>query len=220
MQKRIGFALMLASCLALASPAFAVIDVQPKVVALHGEPTTVQIINEGDRPEYISITLSRLLNPGVELADEQLEPITQTDNPPLYAYPFRLALAPGQSKTVFLKPLKQVDQEQVYRLDIRPIINLLDPRRQGVSGNVAISLAFSALVRQLPEKEISLLSISCEPEGARLSATGNTRYLVRGASADGRELEPFNVYPAVPILLHGSQIRVPGQQSCSPGGSR
>lgn len=218
---RAGRSTVLMACgLAAALPALpvsAAIDIQPKVAVVRGSPATIEIFNEGDRPEYVSISLSRLLNPGAELAEERLEPITDTPDPPLYAHPFRLALAPGQSKTVFLKPLKAVEQEQVYRLELRPVISPQDPRRQGVAGSVVVSLAFSALVRQLPAKESAQLSLACEAQGARLSASGNTRVQVKGATVDKRAVEPFNVYPGVPKLLQGSQISIPDQPPCLPG---
>lgn len=201
-----------------ATPAFAHIDVMPKLAVVQGKPASVHIINQGDRAEYVSITLSCLLNPGVEADQEHLEPIAQTERPALYVSPFKLSLGPGQSKTVTLKPLADVEQEQVYRLDIRPVVNLLDRAGQGTSGNVVVTLAFSTLVRLLPQNETSGLSLRCAPQGAWLAASGNVRYQVKDAVADGRPVEPFNVYPSTPILLKGRAIQVPGQPSCPPSG--
>lgn len=208
--------LLLAS--ALAAPASAHVDVTPKLAVVQGKPASVRIVNQGDRAEYVSIALSRLLNPGVETEQERLEPIAQTAQPALYVSPFKLSLAPGQSKTITLKPLADVEQEQVYRLDIKPVVNLLDRGEAGTSGNVVVTLAFSTLVRLLPQNETSELSLRCEPEGAWLAASGNVRYQVKDAVADGRPVEPFNVYPGTPILLKGHAIQVPGQPSCPPSG--
>ncbi|WP_446439682.1 hypothetical protein [Pseudomonas sp. 910_21] len=209
---------VLLSWLAMIAPALALIDIQPQISEVRDTPMTVEITNKGQRPEYVSISLSRLINPGVELADERLEPITQTVRPQLYASPFQLKLAPGQSKTVTLKPLESVEQEQVYRLDIKPVMNLLDPKQTNIAGSVVINLAFSALVRQLPLKETARLEVHCEAEGARFFATGNTRYLVENAIVDGSPNEPFNVYPGVPLLLKGTQIQAPEQPPCSGAG--
>lgn len=206
-------------CLAhvlLPGTAWAVIDVQPKVLVVHEEPMTMEISNLGERAEYVSISLSRLLNPGVELEVENLEAITQSQNPPLYASPFKVSLRPGQSKTVTLRPLHKVEREQVYRLDIRPVVNPLDSLPQQASGNVVVNLAYSTLVRQLPAREHSALSVHCEGAGARLTASGNVRYQVREARVDGSQLDPFNVYPGVPKWLAGKDIRIPGQPACSP----
>ncbi|ADP14381.1 hypothetical protein AXYL_01035 [Achromobacter xylosoxidans A8] len=202
----------------LAAPAFAHIDVTPKLAVVQGKPASVHIVNQGDRAEYVSVTLSRLLNPGVEPEQERLEPVVQTEQPALYVYPFKLSLGSGQSKTITLKPLAEVDQEQVYRLDIKPLVNLLDRAGQGTTGNVVVTLAFSTLVRLLPPSETSELSLRCEPEGAWLAASGNVRYQVKDAVVDGRPVDPFNVYPGTPILLKGRAILVPGQPSCPPSG--
>lgn len=203
---------------ALVAPASAHVDVTPKLAVVQGKPASVYIVNRGDRAEYVSIALSRLLNPGVETEQERLEPVAQTEQPVLYVSPFKLSLAPGQSKTIMLKPLADVEQEQVYRLDIKPVVNLLDRGGAGTSGNVVVSLAFSTLVRLLPQRETSALTLRCEREGAWLTASGNVRYQVKDAVADGRPVDPFHVYPGTPILLKGRAIQVPGQPACPPSG--
>lgn len=162
----------------------------------------------------MSITLSRLYNPGVEQADERLESMVMARKPVLYVSPFKLQLAPGQSKKITLKPLDGVGQEQVYRLDIKPVLNLLDPKLQVMAGNVAVNLAFSALVRHMPPQEIATLNIECEAEGGRFFATGNTRVHIKGVKVDGLPVDPFNVYPGVPQLLKGARIEVPDQPGC------
>ncbi|MGS1007221.1 hypothetical protein [Achromobacter anxifer] len=200
----------------LAAPASAHVDVAPKLAVVQGKPASVHIVNQGDRAEYVTIALSRLLNPGVEAEQERLEPVAQTEQPALYVSPFKLSLAPGQSKTITLRPLADVEQEQVYRLDIKPVVNLLDRGGAGTSGNVVVTLAFSTLVRLLPQSETLALSLRCEPEGAWLAASGNVRYQVKDAVVDGRPVDPFHVYPGTPILLKGRAIQVPGQPSCPP----
>ncbi len=209
--------LLLLAC-ALVAPASAHVDVTPKLAVVQGKPASVYIVNQSGRAEYVSITLSRLLNPGVETGQERLEPVAQAAQPALYVSPFKLSLAPGQGKTITLKPLAEVEQEQVYRLDIKPVINLLDRGGTGASGNIVVTLAFSTLVRLLPQSETSKLSLRCEPEGAWLAASGNVRYQVKDAVADGRTVDPFHVYPGTPILLKGHAIQVPGQPSCSSSG--
>jgi hypothetical protein len=206
--------LFLLACVAIPAPAFALIDISPKEIVVHDKPTTVQIINKGERPEYVSITLSRLLNPGVELDSERLEPITLASKPVLYAFPFRITLAPGQSKTITLKPLEKVEREQVYRLDVTPVISLIETEHRASSGNVVVNLSFSGLVRQLPDAEKSLLAVTCESSGARLTANGNVRFPVKGAKVDGSTMATFNVYPGEPKLLKGKSVTIPGQPSC------
>lgn len=200
--------------LALASPASALINVTPSVTEVWDKPVTLDIFNDGDRPEFVSISLSRLLNPGVEFADERMEAIVQVTQPKLYATPFKLMLAPGQSKKITIKPLLPVAEEQVYRIDIKPVVNLIDPKQSSVAGNVVVNLAYSSLVRHLPEKETSTLTVKCEAEGARFFASGTTRFHVKDVTVDGKPYEPFNVYPGTTLHVKGGKIEVPGQAGC------
>lgn len=204
-------------CLAPIAPAFALINIQPMITEVRDKPVTVTVENTGERPEYVSITLSRLYNPGVEQADERLESMVMAQKPVLYVSPFKLQLAPGQSKKITLKPLETVEQEQVYRLDIKPVLNLLDPKLQVIAGNVAVNLAFSALVRHMPLKETATLKLECEAGGGRFFATGNTHVHIEGVKVDGQPIDPFNVYPGVPQLLKGARIEVPDQPGCVAG---
>lgn len=194
--------------------AAATIDLFPKEIVIDSGTTSVQIINNGDRPEYVTISLSRLLNPGVLLKDEKLEPVGEEAQPTLVAFPFKLSLAPGQTKNIVLKPLKAVQHETVYRLDVKPEIKVMTQGRQKATGSVVINLGFSALVRQMPESERAKLSVACDAQGARLTATGTVRYAVKGAKVDGRVTEPFNVYPGVPQTLEGRVVEIPDHSIC------
>lgn len=200
--------------LGLVSPASALINVSPPVTEVGNKPVSLEISNDGDRPEFVSISLSRLLNPGVEFADERLESIVEVTQPKLYATPFKLMLAPGQTKKITIKPLLPVEVEQVYRLDIKPVVNLIDPKLRSVAGTVVVNLAYSSLVRHLPEKETSTFTVKCEIGGARFIASGTIRARVRDVTVDGKPIEPFNVYPGVPLLVKGVKIMIPQQRGC------
>lgn len=200
--------------LVLATPASAVINVSPSVIELRDKPATFDISNAGERPEFVSISLSRLFNPGVEFAEERLESIVQVTQPKLYATPFKLMLAPGQSKKITIKPLVPIEEEQVYRLEIKPVVSLIDPKLSSVAGNVVVNLAYSSLVRHMPQKETSTLTVKCEADGARFYASGTTRFQVKDVTVDGKASESFNVYPGVPLLVKGTKIKVPQQTGC------
>nr|WP_175813002.1 hypothetical protein [Burkholderia contaminans] len=204
--------------LSFSIPAFSAIDLIPKDVVVHDKAAAVRIINNGNRSEYVSISLSRLLNPGVALEDEKREPVGEAAQPALFAAPFRLSLAPGQSKTITLKPLRAVESETVYRLDVKPVLKVLPGGQKKTSGTIVVNLSFSGLVRQLPAKESASLSVTCDASGARLSATGTVRYAVEGVKVDGRELDTFNVYPGVPLPLTGRNIKISGQRVCHGAG--
>ncbi|MBP0605399.1 MULTISPECIES: hypothetical protein [Burkholderia] len=215
--KRISRALWRAACAAtLAVPvsAVAAIDMIPKEVSLEGKATSVQVTNDGDRTEYVSVSLSQLLNPGVSLENERLEPVGDVVQPSLYAYPFRMSLAPGQTKTITLKALRSVETETVYRLDVKPVTKVLGAGRANPSARVVVNLAFSGIVRQLPATSRNGLAVACEASGARLTATGNVHERVEGARADARILDAFNVYPGVPLPVPGRVVEIPGHSVC------
>lgn len=205
----------MAVCLSIPAPSLAAIDLMPKEVAISADAATVRVVNHSDHPEYVSISLSRLLNPGVSLDDEQLEPVGEATQPSLYAYPFRMSLAPGQTKTLTLKPLRSVDTETVYRLDVKPVTKVLGTEQKKASANVVVNLAFSGLVRQLPARPRETLSVACDADGARLTASGNVRYHVDGAKVDGRDVAAFNVYPGVPLPVSGHVVKIPGHSACN-----
>ncbi|MDN7876709.1 hypothetical protein [Burkholderia aenigmatica] len=197
--------------------AFAAIDLMPKEITVDNDVTTAQIVNKGDRPEYVTISLARLVNPGVPLSEEKLEQVGDMARPTLYAYPFKLTLAPGQTKTIILKPMREVDTETVYRLNVKPAIKVLGEEKAKAVGNVVVNLGFSGLVRQLPSRERKALSVTCDAYGARLTASGNVRYRMSNAKVDGRTVERFNVYPGVPLPLQGQVVEIPGQATCRGG---
>ncbi|MBN3839066.1 hypothetical protein [Burkholderia sp. Ac-20349] len=210
-------------CMALGlfipAASFAAIDLMPKEVTVDADTTSVQVVNNGDRPEYVTIALSRLLNPGVPLQDERVEPVAETKHPALYAYPFRMTLAPGQTKTITLKAVRAVETEAVYRLDVQPVIKVLGTEQKKTSANVVVNLGFSGLVRQLPAKPRESLAVECVDEGAMLTATGNVRVRVEGAKVGGHEVDGFNVYPGVPLPLKGHVVVIPGHPTCTGGRS-
>ncbi|WP_175912016.1 hypothetical protein [Burkholderia metallica] len=214
-----SFFLPIAATLAALIPGVAVatIDVFPKEIPVDSGTANVQIVNNGDRPEYVTISLSRLLNPGVPLKDEKLESVGNEANPALYAFPFKLTLAPGQTKSIALKPLRAVQAETVYRLDVKPEIKVMPQGQQKATGSIVVNLGFSALVRQMPESRKEALSVACDAHGARLTVTGTVRYAVKDAKVDGQAVEPFNVYPGVPRPLQGRVVEIPGQPTCRGG---
>ncbi|WP_322074672.1 hypothetical protein [Burkholderia cepacia] len=204
----------LASTMSLPGAASAAIDLIPKEVTVENNPTSVQLINNGDRVEYVSVSLSRLLNPGMPLDMERLEPVGEAKQPSLYAFPFRVTLAPGQTKTIMLKPLRQVETETDYRLEVKPAIKLLDTEHRKTIANVVVSLAFSGLVRQMPLRIREGVAVTCDASGARFTVTGNVRYRVENIAVNGAILDSFNVYPGVPIHIPGDVVDIPRHTTC------
>lgn len=200
---------------AMPLPAVAAIDVIPKDMKVNAEVTSVKVVNNGNHTEYVGVALSHLLNPGVPLEQERLEPVGDAVDPALYAYPFQISLAPGQTKTIQLKPLRPVEQETVYRLDVKPVVKLLGGVSARPSVAIVANLAFSSIVRQMPSTvRQGKLAVACEASGARLTTAGNVHYRVEGAEVDGRPVDDFNVFPGVPYVLAGEVVSIPGQPVC------
>ena len=195
----------------------ATIDISPKEVQIRNAPLSVHIINSGDRTEYVSISLRLLKNPGVRIEEETLEAVADIAQPALYAFPFQVTLAPGQSKKIVLKPVRAVDAETVYRLDIKPVIR---PRTEDGTEKfkgVIINLSFSALVRQLPPTETDTLKVVCVSDGAELIASGTVRHSITSLHVDGKSESGFNIYPGVPHKVTGHLVEVPGHPPCKSG---
>lgn len=209
-----AWAVLIAACFAVTGPARAAIDVTPKVVEVEASGKPVKIINRGHEVEYVSISLSRLLNPGVPLEEERLQSIGDVGHPALYAYPFHLTLAPGQTKSVSLKPLTPVDRETVYRLRVKPEVRLLGGERREIAGGVIVKMGFSILVRQLPAEQHEKISVECDATGAVFTSTGNVRYRVSGVKVDGSTLPDFNVYPGTPVHQAGRSMTIPDVGEC------
>lgn len=199
----------------ITSTAHASIGIVPREAIVQDEAIKVTVSNDGIEPEYVSVRLSRLLNPGVPLQEEQLQPINEIEQPTIYATPFRLYLAPGQSKVITIKSLSTVSTEQIYRLDVRPEVGKVTTGRSGMVGMIAVKIAHSGLVRQLPKQQKESIQVLCVAEGARIVADGNVRYPVKEANVDGEEKGPFNVYPGTPKLLTGKRIAIPGHPTCT-----
>lgn len=185
--------------LLLSMAAQATIDLRPKVAEVQHADVPVQIINNGDTPEFVTIKLYRLDNPGVAPEEELLTPLGLVQAPQLYVAPFSLSLGPHQQKTVHLKVLQQPAREQVYRLGVMP------EKQATISGNegnvMLLTLGYMGLVRHLPEKQVVSWQHHCEGGQLRLEATGTVRVPFVEILLDGQSYNNFNLYPGSPRQL-------------------
>ncbi|MDX9668001.1 hypothetical protein QMK50_23920 [Pseudomonas sp. P5_152] len=195
------------------SNAEAMIDLLPKEIEISNTPVTARIINNSERAEYVTISLFRLTNPGAPLQDEKLEPVSLMPSPALYAFPFQISLAPGQSKNITLKPVHSVQKETVYRLEVKPILRIKNTGLEKAAG-IIVNLSFSGLVRQLPVKKNDGIEIMCTATGATLTASGTLRHRVEDLIIDGNLIPPFNVYPNFPHSVPGNSVGLSKQLPC------
>lgn len=196
----------------------AAIDISPKRIELQSDsPQFITVSNNGDRVEYVTISTELLTNPGVAFPDEQRIPLGLVQQPTFYASPFKLTLPPRQHKVITLRPLKNVESEVVYRLNVRPALQFQGTSTNRPAASIAVNLSFSALIRQRPENPKRQLDIQCESKGVLLTASGNIHVALKSTQADGSTPEDINVYPGTPQRLHGRQIILPGYGGCLAG---
>jgi hypothetical protein len=177
----------------------ALIDISPKVLEVDDEQAIVNVINTGDKPEFVTVTLYQVTNPGVPSGEEQTIPLGLIKDPSLYATPFKLSLGPRQQKQVQLKVLKNTTKEKVYRLAVIP------EQKASISGTqdnvMLVGLGYMGLVRQLPPIQTTAWRHRCGTDGITLEATGTVRTAFTELKQDGKALGDFNLYPDAPRTL-------------------
>lgn len=190
------------------------VDLEQKIIVIDKAETLVTITNRGDRTEFIQLSLAQLINPGVPVEDEKRVPLTDIASPVIYAFPLKMTLQPGQSKPVFLRRLKSVTQEEVYRLIVAPKIRLKKTPDEDVGTGVVLNIGYQALVRLLPEQRQESFSVVCLADGGEIKATGNVRYSMKEMYIAGQPVAHFNVYPDVPHPFKGKPLRYKNKDYC------
>ncbi|WP_373452683.1 pilus assembly protein [Burkholderia sp. AU31652] len=170
-----------------------------RVYATHDQKVTVR--NMGDAPLYLSITLQKIMNPGVTL--EKKVDLGQLDNPGVLASPDKLTLGPGQSRQIELKSLMEPAQEELYRLYVVPIRSLKvdDAPKDKITAPMSVAIGYGVLVRHLPPpgKLKVAWTHRCEEGGMTLESTGNVRTLFSDVSYDGvKQPQTIAVFPGTP----------------------
>ncbi|ENA3447606.1 hypothetical protein AB9H26_19585 [Yersinia enterocolitica] len=191
-----------ASALPLA--ALAVIDIQPHVQEVQQEKAVVTVTNHGAEPEYVTVQLYQLNNPGEPPEQESLTPVGEQLQPALFAAPAKMTLGPKQSGRILLKALSTPDKEQVYRLAVIPV------NSRKVTGNGAVlgvQLSYMGLIRHLPASQQHQWTHRCINGAVELHNTGNTRLQWYQLEAQGRVIDDFNLYPGKQRQLAVSEVK-------------
>lgn len=180
------------------------IDINPKILEVKDKVSIVHVINSGDTPEFVEITLSLIENPGVPPEHERRTQMGIVKSPELYAAPFKLTLAPRQSKVVKLYTIISPKVEKAYRLSVIPQhkISIKDT----LTNIVFVSLGYDALVRHLPSKQIEAWRFKCSGPEINLEATGTVRISFVDVLQDGLRVDDFNVYPDSPRVFKAKKL--------------
>ena len=147
-------------------------------VIFHFEPgdparQDVEVFNPGDKPLYVEIIPSEVVNPGTP--EERREVIKNPRDAGLLVTPNKLIVPPGASKMVRLVKLGNSPKERVYRVSAKPVIGGLDADQSGVK--VMIGYELLAIVYPVvPEADLLV-----ERTGRVLTVSnhGNANVLMR-----------------------------------------
>ncbi|KER74464.1 pilus assembly protein [Burkholderia cepacia] len=176
-----------------------VMPASTRVYATHDQKVTVR--NMGDAPLYLSISLQKVMNPG--LMPEKKVDLGQLDNPGVIASPDKLTLGAGQSRQIELRSLLEPAQEELYRLYVIPVRSLKvdDAPKDKISAPMSVAIGYGVLVRHLPPPGKLRVSWThrCDDGGITLEATGNVRALFSDLSYDGaKQPQTVAVFPGTP----------------------
>lgn len=172
---------------------YADINVSPKIVTIDKTIQYVNVTNEGEHTEYLNIVLYRIENPGADVNDEILLNIGDIMKPSIIATPFKMTLAPSQSKIIKISSLKMVKKETLYRLAITPV---LEYSKDYESRNFfIINIGYNLLIRNVPTELKPSWEFSCNENKVVMHSTGNSRVEYVGISDDGKSEYEFNLYP-------------------------
>lgn len=190
--------------IAIARPAFAegelmVMPAATRVYSTHEQNVTVK--NVGDAPLYLSISLQKVMNPGV--TPEKKISLGQLDNPGMIASPDKLTLGPNQTRQIVLKSLMELAQEELYRLYVVPVRSLKvdDAPQDKITAPMSVAIGYGVLVRHLPPpaKLRTGWTHRCENDGITLESTGNVRAVLTDVTYDGaKQPQTVAVFPGTP----------------------
>ncbi|WP_192557907.1 pilus assembly protein [Pseudomonas allokribbensis] len=183
--------LLLACGPAQAEGELMVMPATTRVFNNHEQNVTVK--NMGDAPLYLSISLQKVMNPG--LTPETKVALGQLERPGMLASPERLTLGPGQSRKVGLKSLFEPEAEELYRLYIVPVRSLKvnDAPKDKITAPMSVAIGYGVLVRHMPapDKQRSGWSHGCNAGGITLTNTGNVRHVLSDVGKTGETVALF-----------------------------
>lgn len=200
--------IFLGSSLARAEGELMVMPASLKVYNNHEHMVNVR--NVGDESLYLSITLQKVINPGIE-PEEKLA-MSQIDHPTLLASPDKLTLGPGQSRSISLKSLVEPSVEALYRLYIVPVraMQVENAPKDKITAPMSVSVGYGVLIRHMPPPALQRTGWThhCAGGGVSLENTGNVR-MVLSDVAVGSHLpirSKVALFPGTPQLFAGKHV--------------
>ena len=200
--------ILLGSSLAQAEGELMVMPASLKVYNNHEH--TVNVKNLGDAPLYLSISLQKVLNPGI--SPEIKQPLSAQTHPEMLASPDKLTLGPGQSRTISLKSLVEPQAESLYRLYIVPVRSMAveGAPEDKITAPMSVSIGYGVLLRHMPPpaKQQTGWSHRCTGDGVTLENTGNVSVQLSELEIAGRKQSKVKValFPGTPQHFAGKRL--------------
>jgi hypothetical protein len=175
----------------------------------HHYDQKVTVKNAGDAPLFLSISLQKLMNPGIR--PENKVDIGDLEHPGMLASPDKLTLGPNQTREIVLTSLTEPEREEVYRLYIVPVrsLKVIDAPKDKITAPMSVSIGYGVLVRHLPppDKQRTGWTHRCEQGGMTLESTGNVREVLTNVSwSGGKTVSSLSLYPGTPQHVAATRI--------------
>lgn len=149
--------------------------VYPMLLKLSAEKeasATLKVTSQSDTTQYIRVSLKEVLHPATP--QEKEADVANWQGQGIVISPMKFALSAGATKTVRVISLNKASDERIFRAYFEPVSaeqNESDDTRK-IQGQVALTLVWGVLIRQIPEKHIYTLQ---REKGAVLINNGNVR---------------------------------------------
>lgn len=168
----------------------------------HHYDQKVTVKNVGDGPLYLSISVQKVMNPGIR--PEKKVNLGDVEHPGLLASPDKVTLGPNQTRAITLTSLAEPESEEVYRLYVLPVksLTVTDAPKDKISAPMSVSVGYGVLIRHLPPpgKQHQGWTHHCDQHGLTLENTGNVREEFKDVSwRGGKPQESMSVYPGTPL---------------------
>ncbi|ORM75205.1 hypothetical protein HA48_00310 [Pantoea wallisii] len=170
--------------------------------------STLKIMSKSDTTQYIRVVLKEVINPATP--EEREQDVANWQGQGIVISPVKFALPAGSTKTVRVVALNAPEQERVYRAYFEPVSGDVTGKNsaKSVQAQVALTLVWGVLIRQLPDKpHIALQRVHPRPG---ITNTGNVRIRLRGYSQCPPHISddkctwkaiPQGIYPGASMAL-------------------
>lgn len=194
----------------LSHNSFSAIDVFPKILEIKQETGYLSIVNKGKKNEYISVEIFKITNPGNDYTKENHINVKHDEDPSIIYSPFKLVLRPNQTKKIKIKTIKTIKTEEVYRVNIKPIVNA----SLNFSSGIVINIGFSTIVFVYPNNREKKFTFTCGRKYDTAKNLGNTHVSAYSIDIKNKS-EIRKIYPNQEISFNHGSVLINGEKCTS-----